>query len=33
MSVHGVDENEYMKLANMKYLYQEIQKADKILNF
>lgn len=33
MSIHGVDENEYVKLSNMKYLYEQIGAADRILNY
>lgn len=33
MGIHGVGESDYVKLSNMKSLYGEVQKADKILNF
>lgn len=33
MGIHGVDEDQYLKLSNMPFLYEQIQKADKILNF
>lgn len=33
MSIHGVDENETVKLSNMQFLYEEMSKADKIMNF
>lgn len=33
MGVHGVDEDQYFKLSNMNFLYEQIQQADKILNF
>jgi len=28
-----VDESEHIKLANMKFLYEQVKLADKILNF
>ncbi len=33
MGIHGVDEDQYLKLSNMKFLYEQIQKADKILSY
>ena len=33
MIIHGVDESEYIKLSNMKFLYEQVNLADKILNF
>lgn len=33
MDIHGVDENETCKLSNMKFLYEEMKRADKIMNY
>lgn len=33
MDIHGVDEDQHVKLSNMKFLYEQIQLADKILNY
>ncbi|MBE1424512.1 uncharacterized protein involved in oxidation of intracellular sulfur [Desulfomicrobium macestii] len=33
MGIHGVDASEHVKLSNMKFLYEQLQSADKILNF
>lgn len=33
MAIHGVDENDVFKLSNMQFLYEEMQKADRIMNF
>jgi uncharacterized protein involved in oxidation of intracellular sulfur len=33
MGVHGVDASEHVKMSNMKFLYEQVQKADRILNF
>lgn len=33
MGVHGVDASEYVKLSNMKFLYEQVKLADKIINF
>jgi len=33
MTIHGVDENDLFPLSNMKFLYEEMKKADKIMNF
>jgi uncharacterized protein involved in oxidation of intracellular sulfur len=33
MTVHGVDESEYLKLSNMKTLYEQVKAADKIINY
>jgi len=33
MTIHGVDENGPSKLSNMQFLYEEMSKADKIMNF
>lgn len=33
MILHGVEESEYVKLSNMKYLYQELQKADRVISY
>lgn len=33
MAIHGVDESEHVRLANMKFLYEQIKLADKIINY
>jgi len=33
MGIHGVDASEHVKLSNMKFLYEQMQRADRILNF
>ena len=33
MGIHGVDEDQHIKLSNMKFLYEQIQLADKILSY
>jgi hypothetical protein len=33
MGIHGVDENEMINLSNMKFLYEETKKADKIFTY
>lgn len=33
MGIHGVDESEMIKLSNMKFLYEETKKADKIFTY
>ncbi len=33
MHIHGVDESEHVKLSNMKFLYEQLKLADKILNY
>lgn len=33
MAIHGVDEGNLVKLSNMKFLYEETKKADKIFNY
>jgi len=33
MTLHGVEESEHVKLSNMKFLYEQIGLADKILNY
>lgn len=33
MIVHGVDESEYVKISNMKALYEQVKIADKIINY
>jgi len=33
MTIHGVDESEYVKLSNMKSLYEQIKLADKIISY
>jgi len=33
MAVHGVDESEHVKLENMKFLHEQVKKADRIINY
>jgi hypothetical protein len=33
MGVHGVDEDERIRLSNMKALYEHMKSADKILSY
>jgi len=33
MGVHGVDASVHVTMSNMKFLYEQMQKADRILNF
>lgn len=33
MALHGVEESETVKLSNMKFLYEQMKRADKILNY
>jgi len=33
MDIHGVDASDTVKLSNMQFLYDEMCKADKIMNF
>lgn len=33
MGIHGVDADQFVKLSNMKFLYEQILKADKILSY
>ena len=33
MGVHGVDASVHETMSNMKFLYEHVQKADRILNF
>lgn len=33
MGIHGVDESEYVKFSNMKFLHEQVKKSDRILNF
>lgn len=33
MTIHGVDETGGVKLSNMQFLYDEMCKADRIMNF
>ncbi len=33
MDIHGVDESNMVKLSNMKFLYAETKKADKIFSY
>jgi|YelNatPaOPRAMG01_1025707.scaffolds.fasta_scaffold175902_2 uncharacterized protein involved in oxidation of intracellular sulfur len=33
MALHGVEADDYVKLGNMKFLYDQVKKADRILHF
>lgn len=33
MTLHGVEESEHLKLSNMKFLYEQVKKADRIINY
>lgn len=33
MALHGVEENELVKLSNMKFLHERVKKADRILSY
>lgn len=33
MGIHGVDEDQFIKLSNMKFLYEQIKSADKIISY
>ncbi len=33
MALHGVEADQTIKLGNMKFLYEQLKKADRILNF
>lgn len=33
MGVHGVDAIQHAMLSNMKFLYEQVKQADRILNF
>jgi uncharacterized protein involved in oxidation of intracellular sulfur len=33
MGIHGVDAIDHASLSNMKYLYEQIKKADRIINY
>jgi uncharacterized protein involved in oxidation of intracellular sulfur len=33
MGIHGVDESEYVRLSNMKFLHEQLKLADRVLNF
>ncbi len=33
MAIHGVDASERLKLSNMKFLSEQMRKADKILSY
>jgi uncharacterized protein involved in oxidation of intracellular sulfur len=33
MGIHGVDAVEHVSFSNMKYLYEQIKKADRIINY
>ncbi len=33
MGVHGVDASEHVKLSNMKFLYEQVKLANRIINF
>lgn len=33
MALHGVEADAYIRLGNMKFLYEQMKKAEKILHF
>ena len=33
MGIHGVDASEHVTMSNMKFLYEQLKKADRVLNF
>jgi hypothetical protein len=33
MAIHGVDASELLKLSNLKFLSEQMRKADKILSY
>jgi uncharacterized protein involved in oxidation of intracellular sulfur len=33
MALHGVEASEYVPLSNMKFLYEQVKLAEKIVNF
>ena len=33
MALHGVEESEHVKLSNMKFLYEQIKAAGRIINY
>ncbi len=33
MALHGVEESATVKLSNMKFLAEQVRKADRILNY
>lgn len=33
MAIHGVDEGNLITLSNMKFLYEQTKKADRIFNY
>jgi uncharacterized protein involved in oxidation of intracellular sulfur len=33
MALHGVEASEHIRLENMKFLYEQVKKADRIINF
>ena len=33
MGVHGMDAIEHVEFSNMKFLYAQLQKADKIISY
>ena len=33
MTIHGVDEDEYVKLSNMKFLAEQVKLAGRIMNY
>ncbi len=33
MGIHGVDEDEFLKKGNQKFLYESIKESDKVLCF
>lgn len=33
MGIHSADASEHVTMSNMKFLYEQLQKADRVLNF
>lgn len=33
MGVHGVEASQYVPLSNMKFLYEQVKLAERIINF
>ena len=33
MAIPGVDGDDFMRLSNQQFLYEQVQQADKIINF
>ncbi len=33
MAIHGVDEDERVTLSNMKFLYEQMKQADRVVSY